>query len=397
MSFKIIENSKPTIGVVGAGPAGAMAAYLFASKGYQVTILERNLNVERKVCGEYLCPEGVNLLKNLGLYDELCKGFNQVEGMFLVSPTGVEVPSYFPKQIGSENGSGVSLNRKIFDKKLLQKAIDNGAQLKSGITIKGVHKSTDGQWKIMDTDENIHEFDFLIAADGRQSKIGNFLGHIKAKDTQRAALHCYLPRKLDRGQRLGEMHILNNESYCGLDPITDDEVNFSIVCNSSLLKSHSPLEIINDSISHSSRLSSMFDLLGSEMKKDIKIVTSLKNVNSFISGDNLAYVGDAAGFIDPLTGEGIYNAILSSHLLCESIFTNDDLSSALAHYKIRKKKLSFQKNLINNFFQFLIRKPMLVNFTAWYLKRSPAKANNFIGIIGNVHSPAVGIIKILAA
>lgn len=397
MSFKIIKNTRPCVGIVGAGPAGSMAAYLLASQGYSVTLIERRKEVERKVCGEYLCPEGVKLLKELKLFEGLCSGFSELQGMVLVSPTDIVVPSYFPKKRNNKNENGISLNRKIFDQKILKLAIDQGAQLLKDKTIVSAYQTLDGGWSVIDTDKNHYKFDLLIVADGRQSKIGHSLGHLKAIDTKRAAIHCYLSRKLDRGQRLGEMHILKDNRYCGLDPISDDEVNFSIVCDSTVLKKETPLNIINEAITNSKRLSSMFDLLDKEKVHEIRIVSSLKNKNFFIAGNNLAYVGDAAGFIDPLTGEGIYNALLSSHILVTNILSSPNLEEALLNYKKQKKKLSFQKNILNHFFQFLIRKPLLVNLTARYLKKSPARADQFIGIIGNIHSPVVGLIKMLAA
>lgn len=395
MTDQKLKNSKVRVGIIGAGPAGAMAAYLLASLGYNTVLLERKKETERKVCGEYLCPEGVKLLKELNLFDKLCKGFDELRGMVLVSPGGIVVPSYFPKN-SNKSEKGLSLNRKQFDENVLNLALETGATLLTGKTVTGVLKNASSKWLVKTSDEAF-EFDLLIAADGRQSKVGHLLGHIKTIDTRRAAIHCYLSRKIDRGQRLGEMHILSKDRYCGLDPVTDDQVNFSVVCNSELLKKEDPLSIINNAISSSKRLNSMFDQIESESHLEIKIVTSLKNNNSFLAGNNLAYIGDAAGFIDPLTGEGIYNALFSAHLLVESITQTSNLSEALKLYKKKKWISGFQKKILNTFFQFLIRRPLLVHLTAKYLKRSQARANEFIGIIGNIHSPVVGFIKMLKA
>lgn len=395
MSFENFKNSKFNVGIIGAGPAGSMTAYLLAQQGYSVTLLERKKEVERKVCGEYLCPEGVNLLSRLHLVDRLCRGFDELNGMILVSPTDVVIPSYFPQVDKNKKEKGLSLNRKVFDQNLLDLAIEHGARFLADKTIVHASQAASGKW-VVGSNEETFEFDLLIVADGRQSKIGHALGHIRSIDTKRAAIHCYLPRKTSRGLRLGEMHILNESSYCGLDPISDDEVNFSIVCDSSRLKSESAQTIINKSILSSKRLSSMFDLLEDD-KYEIRIVSSLKNKNEFIAGNNMAYVGDAAGFIDPLTGEGIYNALLSGHLLVNSLLESQDIDQALRLYKNKKKKISFQKNVLNHFFQFLIRKPYLVNLTAEYLKKSPGRASQFIGIIGNIHGPIAGFVKMLAA
>lgn len=394
MSFEKLENNKLKIGIVGAGPAGSMSAYFLASKGHSVTLFERKKEVERKVCGEYLCPEGVRLLEELNLLDRLCGDFAELNGMVLVSPTNISIPSYFPQTHKERVNKGLSLNRKVFDQRLLDLALEAGVNLLKDTTVTKVVQNLHKKWVVITSDES-YEFDFLIAADGRQSKIGHALKHLKSIDTNRAAIHCYLPRKFDRGQRLGEMHILNENRYCGLDPISDDEVNFSIVCDSKRLKQSTPKNIINEVLLSSVRLNQMFDPVDDSV--EIKIVTSLKNKNLYIAGNALAYVGDAAGFIDPLTGEGIYNALLTSKLLKESMEQTTSMDQALALYKYKKNSLSFQKNVLNHFFQFLIKRPFLVNLTAKFLNKSQKRANHFIGIIGNIHGPITGFINMLKA
>lgn len=391
MSASNFNHKNLSVGIVGAGPAGTLLGYLLAREGHRVYLFERKQKTDRKVCGEYLCPRGVELLEQLDLLKAVCGEFLPLYGMVLVSPDNDVVPAYFPRPRGSERG--LSVNRKVFDQNLLNLATDSGVEFFNDTTVTKVERMKDDRWKVQTADSEFL-FDLLVAADGRQSKIAHSLGHIKEINTQRAAIHCFLPRKTEKGNRMGEMHIFSNQSYCGLDPVRDEEVNFSIVCNSERLKREKPVQIINETIKHSERLSSMFDLVD-ETKTEIKIVTCLKNENSFVAGNGLAYVGDAAGFIDPLTGEGIYNALLSSVILVESIQRNSNLESALQLYKSKKRKMSFQKTVLNNFFQFLIKRPALVNLTAWYLKKSQAKADNFIGIIGNIHSPVLGGWKML--
>jgi len=390
MSVQKLNRKKLSVGIVGAGPSGALMAYLLSKQGHNVYLLERRLQTERKVCGEYLCPKGVELLEQLNLFKTVGATFEPLYGMVLVSPENVSIPAFFPRPDGSERG--LSVNRQVFDQKLLDLAVSSGIEFLNDTTVTKTFQLESGKWQV-ETDSGIFKFDLLIAADGRQSRIGHQLGHIKEINTRRAALHCFLPRKTERGSRMGEMHIFGNESYCGLDPVKDDEVNFSIVCNSERLKREKPLQIINETIKNSKRLSAMFDLLDEHV--EIRIVTCLKNKNDFVAGNNLAYIGDAAGFIDPLTGEGIYNALLSSKLLADCMENAHDLSTALSLYKKTKRKLSFQKTLLNHFFQYLIRRTTLVNLTASFLQKSQLRANNFIGIIGNIHSPAKGICKML--
>lgn len=397
MSVQKYNFFKQTIAIVGAGPAGSLAALKLKERGFNnVTLIERKRNVERKVCGEYLCPKGVELLDTLGLLGELCFDFNSLNGMVLCSPENDVIPSYFPTP--KNNEKGLSLNRQVFDQRLLSKAVASGVTFLNDKTLVNLVKKNQG-YTLHFQDESTLDSDVLIAADGRQSKIGHLLGHIKEINTKRAAVHCYLPRKSQRGLRLGEMHILNYESYCGLDPINDDEVNFSIVCNSERLKHESPRQIINKAITSSKRLSECFSPIEESMDKEIKIVTTLRNNNTHVAGNAMAYVGDAAGFIDPLTGEGIYNALLSSQLLVESLClsaeTDHNLEKALNRYKSKKWKVTLEKKILNHFFQLLITKPILVKWTVQFLKTSKSRADIFIGIIGNIYNPLTGLLKML--
>lgn len=393
MSGQKIEKNKLKIGIVGAGPAGAMAAYLFAKDGYSVEVLERKSKVERKVCGEYLCPKGVELIDDLGLSDILIADFSKLEGMILVSPDGVEIPTYFPET--TSFNYGVSLNREIFDSRILNLAQKEGVNVLFNQTVREVsYNSIDSTWYVI-TEEKTYEYDLLFVADGRQSKIGHFLKQVTNVQSKRVALHCYLPRKSALGLRMGEMHIFSDGSYCGLDPIDDGHINFSIVCDSTKLKTQKPEEIINSAIACSSRLSKLFD--GHLKHEDIKVVTSLKNINNFISGNGLAYLGDAAGFIDPLTGEGIYNALSSATLLHKAFKENNEVELALSEYKKNKIKISKQKTVINNIFQSVIRSTFAVTVLSYFLSKSQHRANVFIGIIGNIYSPVNGLLKMLIA
>lgn len=389
MSIAKICDSGFTVGIVGAGPAGSMCAYLLAIAGIKVTLFERSTDIKRRVCGEYLCPKGVELLTELKMFERTCRGFEELQGMVLISPKDIAIETDFPHSEKREYG--LSVNRQVFDKRLLDLAVEKGAIFKSNWILKSVEQTSEKKWKI-DSGEESFVFDLLIAADGRQSKIGHSLGHIRELNTARAALHCYLPRKNFLGQRRGEMHIFADGSYCGLNPISDEEVNFSIVIDSEKLKKQKTEEIIQHVILSSPRLSQQFEWKSNQV--EIKNVTCLKNDNSFIAGSNLAYVGDAAGFIDPLTGEGIYHALLSSKLLVECLLSEKDVSHALGKYKYQKKKIRFQKESLNHFFQFLIKQPLLVNIVAKFLNKRKSRGDLFIGIIGNIYDPFQGLMKI---
>jgi flavin-dependent dehydrogenase len=383
-----MTKAKNKIGIIGAGPAGSLSAILLKRAGHEVILIDSKTQVKRKVCGEYLCPTGVDLLKRVNLF-HLIEYFEPVYGMKIVSPKLKSLLSFFPKYQGKEK-TGVSVNRKLFDGSLRQEAIALGVDGYFGEKLEELKKDND-LW-IVKTNKSTYKVNLLLACDGINSRVAQLLGHkIKIK-SNRLALHCYLKFKdIKQYSRLGQMHIFKDGSYCGIDPINENEINFSIVCHKKMIQGKKLYEVINHYISQSEILSSSFDLIDEDQK--VTTLGKIKNKNKFIAGENLAYIGDSSGFIDPLTGEGIYNALYGAELLSNSIdFQN--IEKSLKEYKKKKKEIFREKNLVNNIFQYVIKLPFLCELIAKFLSKKQERANTFIGIIGNIYRPIEGLKKL---
>ena len=386
------------IAIIGAGPAGNFTAYLLASLGHEVHLFEQKTELKRRVCGEYLSPMGVDIIKKHGLKNEILSNFKPLNGMILNDVKNNRViKAHFPQFIHSSLGA--SVNRQVFDENILKLALKNNVQYHPNHRLLKLNKKQNGYQLFFDNGDNDSltkgfDCDFLIAADGRNSHIARLLKHSPKVNSERVALHVYLPRKSEHGSRFGEMHIYKDGSYCGLNPISDEEVNFSIVCDSSEISNKANIiDFMNKKILESDRLSTMFDPIAKETK--VKTSSPLSHKNSFIAGENLAYVGDASGFIDPLTGEGITNALLSADLLYNAMVEYDDLSRALTNYKIMKIKVHFQKKILNTIFQYVIRTPQLVTLISSFLQKNKKRADIFIGIIGNIFTPIEGAFRLI--
>ena len=248
------KGEKLKIAIIGAGPAGALSAYLLSKQDHQIHLYERNLKTKRKVCGEYLCPQGIDLLKKYDFYHEISGLFQLLYGMKIVTTSGIKLTTLFPN-----DKYGLSLNRPKFDNFLISK-IDPRVQIKRGQSLVNLEKKQD-QW-LVKTEQDEQLFDLVIAADGIHSKVAKILGHSKKSSLERIALHVFLPLKNIRDyQRIGQMHLFQDSSYCGLDPINENEINFSIVCDSEKLKNMRPYEIINHYIHSSEKLTQMFELI----------------------------------------------------------------------------------------------------------------------------------------
>lgn len=375
--------------IIGAGPAGSMSAYLLKKSGFDVVVVDKYSTPKRKVCGEYLCPSGVDLLSRQGL-SFVVADFNRVFGMKIVSPMGRSILSFFPE--GRIMNHGASVNRSIFDQRLRDLGKNEGCQYIEGHAVTNIQKDGNSWKVILEGDEEVC-CDLVIGADGINSPTAQIFGHKEFIDTNRIALHVYIPLK-DRKfySRLGQMHITKDGSYVGLNPINENEINFSIVCSKEKLKHMSRKEIINDAIRSSRVLRSYFDEIDDETK--ISTAGSIKNKNNFIAGEGIAYVGDSASFIDPLTGEGMYNSLQGAIFLNEALKKNPNNLGLIA-YKKQKIKFFREKNILNNVFQLIIKTPFLCELIASFLIVRQKRADTFIGIIGNIYKPLEGIKKLL--
>jgi flavin-dependent dehydrogenase len=108
-----------------------------------------------------------------------------------------------------------------------------------------------------------------------------------------------------------------------------------------------------------------------------------------------ALVGDASGYTDPLTGEGIYGALWTAEALVQSISAGwSDLPAALDRYAELRSRQQRAKTILCELFQVFIRRPWLANSVHWLLSRRQDVADSFIGIVGNSYSPARGFARI---
>ncbi len=379
--------------IVGAGPAGALTGSLLSKAGYKVLILDGAKEVKRKVCGEYLCPLGVDLVKQLDL-EHLIQDFHQINGMNIFSPRGQIVRSLFPDT--NKKNYGISLNRQVFDQRIIDMAIENGATLINDSAV-AKFEYQGSYWSVSCVNQRKYNGRLLIGADGRRSLIAKTIGASKKSNNQkRVAIHCWLKRKFDF-ERVGQMHLFKDSSYIGIDPISNDELNVSLVCDAKVIKEFGgPLAVLNHYIEKSKFLHQSIGHVREGER--IFTVSPITHELDKYQISNLVLVGDAAGFIDPLTGEGIFNALwMAKALSCEIIERKLllNFNSAIRAYNIKKNSFFRQKKVTNFFFQWLIRKYILVEIVAKFLKTNRKRADSFVGIIGNVYSPLKGLIKMV--
>lgn len=306
--------------VVGAGPAGSTCAYYVAKQGRRVLLLEKKQFPRDKLCGDAICTRAQAHLRRMGVLQAILaeKQGHWANVGGLISPSGI---SYIgDSSLSSANGSLViAIKRKVLDEKIARAAAAAGAHLVENYTVTGAELDKDGYWNIQGRGQPSYRARLLISCDGASSSLALSLGLVKTNPDS-VCSRAYVKAGTHDFQADGLVFYPRDllPGYCALFREASDELNF--VCYiipggkcvpSDLQKMHAHL-VRNDP--HISKA------LGprAELERMRGAGLRLGGIHKSYA-DQLLVVGDAAGHIDPLTGEGIQYAMDAAEIAAETV------------------------------------------------------------------------------
>jgi len=314
--------------VVGAGPAGTVAAYQAAKRGLEVLVIDKRQEIGSPV----RCAEGVSK-RALSKFLEPNPDWiaQEIQGFRLYAPDG----SYLT--FGTQR-KGYILERKIFDRELANIATKAGATVltktcATGLVfeqgkVAGAYFSRYGQ-------KHPIKSRVLIAADGIESQVGRWAGLdtlLQLEDVYSAAQ--YLMANIDIDDNICEFHFgrdITPGGYAWVFPKGERMANVGMGIMGALAQSKSALQYLDEFVERRFPRGSMLGVMfgGIPAGKPIeKMVT-----------DGLMVVGDAAHQTDPLTGAGIINAMwagkIAGEVAAQAMAANDFSAHTLQEYERR--------------------------------------------------------------
>ncbi|MCA9993397.1 MAG: NAD(P)/FAD-dependent oxidoreductase [Ardenticatenaceae bacterium] len=308
--------------IVGAGPGGATAAMALAQQGHDVLLLDRQRFPRDKVCGDGI-PAGVfEMMYEYGMREKVAQaGFYPVTQMRIVSPQGYNFDGDLSP--GKTGALSHVVPRLQFDAMLQEHAVVSGAEfcqakveepiLENG-QVKGVRAKVNGGVKEIRSK-------IVIAADGVTSVIARALQPEGHQDLHRAvALRAYiddidvLPHQVEFFLYKGIL-----PGYAWIFPNGENRANIGLGMRldkfrrrkgnlKELLRTFLEIPTIKERLRTGWRLHSV-----SSWQLNFG---SQKNLQRAYGGAMLT--GDAGGFINPLTGGGIHNAMISARLAAKT-------------------------------------------------------------------------------
>lgn len=277
--------------VAGGGPAGLAAAIAAASRGLSVQVHERRKGPVDKACGEGLMPAGVRFLEAMGVLPHLERAA-PFDGIRYAQEDGGEAVGRFP-----QGSWGLGIRRPTLQKALALRARELGVEILEGSRVQGFSQ---GQRNVMlHTDGGTAVARILLAADGLSSPLrrqAGLDGPVASGRRFGIRRHYRLPEGSVVAQV--EVHFRRGvEAY--LTPVARDEIGLAFLWDEARL---GPMRF-SELLGLFPQLAERFS--GCEPRSEIRGAGPLHRRARRGIAERLVLVGDAAGYVDALTGEGL--------------------------------------------------------------------------------------------
>lgn len=300
--------------VAGAGPAGSTLALLLARAGTSVCIYDRSIFPRTKACGEYLSAGSVRLLHEIGVGTQLAAHARPVSGVRLHGH-GVHATIDFPQP-------GWSLPRCVLDQTLLRAAREAGASVVRARVEDCSDRAADASLTVRFPDGSTAaaQSTVIIGADGMHSIVARKCGLVADRaHTGRFALggHYGGFRKLD-----GYIDMfVDGDTYVAINPLTDTTANVMLVVGHEEL-AHNAQRV--DAFAEERARALAGDLLARASAESKRIaIGPLSYRARRLRSRHVLLIGDAAAFVDPFTGQGVYLAMRCAQIAAECITSGD--------------------------------------------------------------------------
>jgi geranylgeranyl reductase family protein len=371
--------------VAGAGPAGTAIATFLRLAGHDVLLLDAARFPRDKICGEGVSPEAWRLLDSLGSAARVRALRPQpLRGMTLVAPDGTS----FSGEYGDRREPGFAVRRCALDRALVERAREAGVEVREGCRV------TDLSFDSGEVDGVVAENGggsvqlrarLVVGAEGRRSRVARRLGLLREHPRLRKfAVRGYWEDVDGLGDH-GEMHVAAG-GYCGIAPLSPTAANLTFV-----LDEHDMAPAGGDLTGfYLQALERRWPRIQARLSR-ARLLEPPRSIGPLalearaLSVPHVLLVGDAAGFYDPFTGEGVTLALRSAEIAAEVAdqALRADRLADLRLYDARRHEATRHKFLLNRLLQRVVSWPSLSNLVARRLRERPDLADQLVGIAGD--------------
>ncbi len=367
--------------VVGAGPAGSATALHLARRGHRVLIVDRARFPRPKPCGEYLNPGAVEALRRLGVAGAVGRAGVSISGMFIAALDGQALWTPFPA------GRGLLVPRERLDDLLRRAAARAGAKVLEDCRVDAVIPGSPVVIEGRHAGEPIRlRGRLVIGADGIRSVVARRAGPLAPAAGGHYTVGAHFEGLAADSPR-GDLH-LGRGWYAGAALYGGGRGNVVVAMPRAMLQRAG-----SDTEAAFRQACASLPLLG-------PLVRGARRVTPFASVGPLGYTrrscvddgvllaGDAAGTINPMTGEGIALALRGAELAADAadraLRTGETSRRALAAYDRARRAAFGDVWRVSRLLQWIIRRPPMAAALFRGLARDPSLASRLLGVVGDV-------------
>ena len=360
--------------VVGAGPAGAAAAARLAEAGRDVLLLDRAAFPRRKPCAECVNPAGVLALRELGVWDAVeAAGPGRLAGWRIGAGAGHAFDGWFD---AAEPGAAIP--RLLLDDILFRSAVRRGAEprtgrvvdvVRDGSRVAGVRVRAEGG-------EREVRARLVVGADGLRSVLVRRLGLLaRAPRLRKVALTAHVAGfRSDAGR--GEVHV-SRRGCLGVAGVGGGLANVTVVAAGEEAK-----RVGGDPAGYFDRALAEYGFPWLERVDEVLATGPFDWPVRRAVADGALLVGDAAGYYDPFTGQGIYRALkgaaLAAGVADAALGAGDTSRARLQPYERERRRAFAPGERMQRVIEAFVARPALLGAVADRFARRPALADTMV-------------------
>ncbi len=309
--------------IVGGGPSGSIAAMYLSKAGKKVLLVDKASFPRDKTCGDAQGRKAANIMKELGIYEEYEQLPGQkVYGITLSSPNGTQVHL----DVGDRNSPapGYVHKRQVFDGFLYSNAkkhVDTKI-----LTVKDVIVEDDFVKGVVGVNQQGQTEELrakiVLGCDGSLSVIARKFGLLdNPPEHNISALRIYYKNVKGLTDRI-ELHLVDKliPGYFWIFPLPNNEANVGLgmIISDMQEKKINLKQAVLDEIKNNPLFKDRF--ADAQPVEDVRGWTlPIASYHKKIYGNGFLLLGDAASLIDPLSGEGVGNAMISAKVAAEVV------------------------------------------------------------------------------
>lgn len=318
------DSQLTDIAIIGAGPAGSVAAALLRKKGYAVICLERQ-HFPRFSIGESLLPQCMMYLEEAGMVDAVNKAGFRFKNGAAFARGDERSHYYFPDKFSPGPGTTFQVERGRFDQILAADAAEKGADIRFGHTVNSVTCNSGGVELEISSDNNQRytlKAKYLLDASGFGRVLPRLLDlELPSDFPSRTSLFTHIDDGIeagafDRDKILISVHPDKKDIWYWLIPFENGRCSLGVVAEDKRFNDYQHLsekQRLQALVNEAPNLNTL--LANANFDTDVRQITGYACDVKSLYGDSFALLGNAGEFLDPVFSSGVTIAMKSASLI----------------------------------------------------------------------------------